>query len=373
MSTRFRADNIGSLLRPAELLQARADYGEERIDLNELRQIEDRAILAALDMQRAAGSEVFTDGEYRRGMFTADITQAVEGFVRSDRSATANWRGPHRDAALAARRGDRQLVVGGRLHKKGRLLADEAPFLKRHAPGPFKVCVPSLSYWSSRYQPGVTDSYYPSRSAMIADLAAILCDEVWLLAQEGASYIQLDAPSYTVHLMDPRGRQELVDAGLDPDEVLDDTIAGDNQLIAAIHRRPDVIAGIHLCRGNNRSAWAAEGSYEPIAEKLFSALQADNILLEFDSERAGGFEPLRFVPKGKNVVLGLITSKEPQMESEDLLRRRVDEAAKYVPMENLAISTQCGFASTAPGNLLAWDDQRRKLELVARMARKMWG
>ena len=372
MSTRFRADNIGSLLRPAELLQARADYGEERIDLNELRQIEDRAILAALDMQSAAGSEVFTDGEYRRGMFTADITQAVEGFVRSDRSATANWRGPHRDAALAARRGDRQLVVGGKLHKKGRLLADEAPFLKRHAPGPFKVCVPSLSYWSSRYQPGVTDSYYPSRSAMIADLAAILCDEVRLLAQEGASYIQLDAPSYTVHLMDPRGRQELVDAGLDPDEVLDDTIAGDNQLISAIHRRPDVITGIHLCRGNNRSAWAAEGSYEPIAEKLFCTLQADNILLEFDSERAGGFEPLRFVPKGKNVVLGLITSKEPQMESEDLLRRRVDEAAKYVPMENLAISTQCGFASTAPGNLIAWDDQRRKLELVARMARKIW-
>ena len=257
MSTRFRADNIGSLLRPAELLQARADYGEERIDLNELRQIEDRAILAALDMQRTAGSEVFTDGEYRRGMFTADITQAVEGFVRSDRSATANWRGPHRDAALAARRGDRQLVVGGRLHKKGRLLADEAPFLKRHAPGPFKVCVPSLSYWSSRYQPGATDSYYPSRSAMIADLAAILCDEVWLLAQEGASYIRLDAPSYTVHLMDPRGRQELVDAGLDPDEVLDDTIAGDNQLIAAIHRRPDVITGVHLCRGNNRSAFSA--------------------------------------------------------------------------------------------------------------------
>jgi len=373
MSTRVRADNIGSLLRPAELLQARADYGAQRMDLKELRQVEDRAILKALAMQRATGIDVYTDGEYRRGMFTADITQAVDGFVRSDRAATASWRGPHRDIAVAARQGERQLVVGGRLQKKDRLLPDEAPFLKQHAPGPFKICVPSLSYWSSRYRPGVTDSYYSSRGAMIADLAAILCDEVRALVREGASYIQLDAPSYTVHLMDPRGRQELVDAGLEPDEVLDDTISGDNQLIAEIQRSPDATTGMHLCRGNNRSAWAAEGSYEPIAEKLFSALQTDNFLLEFDTDRAGGFEPLRFVPKGKNVVLGLITSKESQLESEDLLRRRVDEAAKYVPMENLAISTQCGFASTAPGNLLSWDDQRRKLELVSRMARRIWG
>jgi 5-methyltetrahydropteroyltriglutamate--homocysteine methyltransferase len=373
MSTGFRADNIGSLLRPAELLRARADYGEGHITLKQLRQVEDQAILAALDMQRASGIDVFTDGEYRRGMFTADITQAVEGFVRSDRAATANWRGPHRDIALAARKGDRQLVVGGKLSKKGRLVPDEAPFLREHAPGPFKICVPSLSYWSSRYKPGITDSYYSSRGAMIRDLAAALRDEVLALIKEGASYIQLDAPSYTVHLMDLRGRQELMAMGLDPDEALDDTLAGDNELLEEIHRHPGVTSGIHLCRGNNRSAWAAEGSYEPIAEKLFSSLRADKFLLEFDSERAGGFEPLRFVPKGKSVVLGLITTKEAQLETEDELRCRIEEAARYVSLDRLAISTQCGFASTAPGNLISWDDQRRKLELVARTARKIWG
>jgi 5-methyltetrahydropteroyltriglutamate--homocysteine methyltransferase len=208
---------------------------------------------------------------------------------------------------------------------------------------------------------------------MIRDLAAALRDEVLALIKEGASYIQLDAPSYTVHLMDLRGRQELMAMGLDPDEALDDTLAGDNELLEEIHRHPGVTSGIHLCRGNNRSAWAAEGSYEPIAEKLFSSLRADKFLLEFDSERAGGFEPLRFVPKGKSVVLGLITTKEAQLETEDELRCRIEEAARYVSLDHLAISTQCGFASTAPGNLISWDDQRRKLELVARTARKIWG
>jgi 5-methyltetrahydropteroyltriglutamate--homocysteine methyltransferase len=175
-----------------------------------------------------------------------------------------------------------------------------------------------------------------------------------------------------IQLADPRRRQVLIDSGRDPEQVLDETIAADNATLEGA-RRDGVTFGLHMCRGNNRSAWASVGSYEVCAEKAFGQLNVDRFLLEYDTERAGGFEPLRFVPKHKMVVLGLISSKEPQLESQDELRRRIDEAAKYVPIENLAISPQCGFASTMRGNQLTWDEQRRKLELVADTARKVWG
>lgn len=173
--------------------------------------------------------------------------------------------------------------------------------------------------------------------------------------------------------MDERRREQLRGMGADPDEVLDEVIAGDNSIIEGLERKAETTIGIHFCRDNNRSSWSAEGSYEVIAEKTFGSLQADRFLLEFDSDRAGGFEPLRFVPKGKTVVLGLITTKEAELESEDLLCRRIEKASKYVPLENLVLSTQCGFASTLLGNLITWDDMRRKLELVATVARKVWG
>ncbi|MGZ9174483.1 MAG: hypothetical protein ACXW52_23075, partial [Candidatus Binatia bacterium] len=193
------------------------------------------------------------------------------------------------------------------------------------------------------------------------------------LFDAGTSYVQLDGPSYLTHLMDEGRRQQLRAMGADPDEILDDVIAGDNALIGGLTRTPGAVIGIHFCRGNNRSAWSAEGSYEVIAEKTFGGLHADRFLMEYDSERAGGFEPLRFVPKGITVVLGLITTKEARLEPEEILCRRIDEASKYVPLENLALSTQCGFASTLLGNLITWDDMRRKLELVARVARRVWG
>jgi 5-methyltetrahydropteroyltriglutamate--homocysteine methyltransferase len=224
----------------------------------------------------------------------------------------------------------------------------------------------------SRYRPGVTDKFYPSIYDMLQDLARIMRDEVQALIDEGASYVQLDAPSYST-FYDPRRRELLEQSGVDPAMALEAAIAADNAMIENIQRSADVVIGIHFCRGNKRSAWGAEGSYEPIAEKAFGSLKMDRYLFEFDTERAGGFEPLRFVPKGKTVVLGLITTKEPKLEAEDELLRRIEQASKFVPIENLALSTQCGFASAASGNLLSWDDMQKKLELVTKTARKVWG
>ncbi|HEY2918730.1 MAG TPA: cobalamin-independent methionine synthase II family protein [Candidatus Binatia bacterium] len=373
MATRFRADNIGSLLRPAELLEARAALREGRMDEKQVRQIEDRSILKALEMQKAAGVQIFTDGEYRRDIFTADITKAMDGLVPGKPVVKFEWRGKGKELAQESKEGNLQYIVGGKLRKKGRFTPNEAPFLKQHAPGPFKVCTPSaMQHAIMRYRPGVSDKFYPTVNDMLQDVAAIMRDEVQALIDEGASYIQLDAPSYS-NFFDQTRREILKQSGINLNEALDAAIAADNSMIEGIKRNPDVVIGIHFCRGNKRSAWGAEGSYEPIAEKAFGSLEMDRYLLEFDSDRAGGFEPLRFFPKGKTVVLGLITTKEPDLESEDELLRRIDQASKHVPAENLAVSTQCGFASAASGNLISWDDMRRKLELVAKTARRVWG
>jgi methionine synthase II (cobalamin-independent) len=373
MPTRFRADNIGSLLRPQELLEARAAYREGRLDREQLRATEDRSILKALELQKKTGVQIFTDGEYRRDIFTADLTQALEGLIPGKTTVSFEWRGPGSELAKGSKEGNLQFVVGAKLRKKGRFTPGEAPFLKQHAPGPFKVCTPAaMQHAVSRYRPGVTDKFYPTIYDMLQDLAIIMRDEVQALIDEGASYVQLDAPSYST-FYDPRRRELLEQSGVDAAAAFDAAIAADNAMIEGIRRSADVVIGIHFCRGNKRSAWGAEGSYEPIAEKAFGSLKMDRYLFEFDTERAGGFEPLRFVPKGKTVVLGLITTKEPRLESEDELLRRIEEASKYVPIENLAISTQCGFASAASGNLLSWDDMGRKLELVAKTAHKVWG
>ena len=373
MATRFRADNIGSLLRPPELLQAREALREGRIDENQVREIEDRSILKALELQKSAGVQIFTDGEYRRDIFTADITKAMDGLVPGKPVVKFEWRGKGKELAEQSKEGNLQYIVGGKLRKKGRFTPNEAPFLKQHAPGPFKVCTPAaMQHAIMRYRPGVSDKFYPTVHDMLQDVAAIMRDEVQALIDEGASYVQMDAPSYS-NFFDRNRREVLKQNGINLDEALDAAIAADNAMIQDIKRHPDVVIGIHFCRGNKRSAWGAEGSYEPIAEKAFGSLKMDRYLLEFDSERTGGFEPLRFVPKGKTVVLGLVTTKEPVLESEDELLRRIEMASKYVAMENLAISTQCGFASAASGNLISWDDMKRKLELVATVARRGWG
>jgi 5-methyltetrahydropteroyltriglutamate--homocysteine methyltransferase len=264
-------------------------------------------------------------------------------------------------------------VVGARLRQKRRLTAHESAFMLANAGQMFKVTVPSATGFAmnNSYKPGVTDRVYPTRSDLLNDLAAIVRKEVQALVDEGVPYIQIDAPNYT-SFVDAGRRQRMEANGIDPDRALDEAIAADNQALEAA-RRDGVILAVHLCRGNRRGRWGSEGSYEPIAEKLFGTLKADRFLLEYDSERAGGFEPLRFVPRGKSVVLGLLTTKNGALESQDDLLRRIDEASRYVPIENLAISPQCGCASSLPGNPITWDEQRAKLELVVETARKIWG
>jgi 5-methyltetrahydropteroyltriglutamate--homocysteine methyltransferase len=286
-----------------------------------------------------------------------------------------NWQGPYAELARQTliELPGRQAVVVGKLRQVRSVVCDEAAFLKANAPGPWKVTLAAIANRAAGwYRPGVTDKYYPTENDLIEELVRLFNAEVRQLVEMGCSYIQLDSLRYT-QWMNPVRRQAMIDAGLDLEKELDDQIAWDNASIAGARGRPGVTVGHHICRGNNRSAWASTGGYENVAEKLFTRMNVDRFLLEYDTERAGGFEPLRFVPRDKMVVLGLISSKEPKLETVDELRRRIDEAAKYVPIENLAISPQCGFASTAPGNLLTWDEMRRKLELVAEVARKVWG
>jgi 5-methyltetrahydropteroyltriglutamate--homocysteine methyltransferase len=364
MNAHYRADQVGSLLRPPELLRARAARAVGRLGSEELHTIEDRAISDALELQRQVGLDVFTDGEFRRGGWMTDVADAVEGFVPE--KVQIRWRGPG-----GGTEGSLANVVGARLRQLHRLTAHESAFLKAQAPGPVKMTVPSPSVFTPlSFKPGLTDQFYATRADLLGDLAAIIRKELLALADEGVPYIQLDAPQYGNYI-DPELREGLRQARVDPDRAFDEAIAADNACLAGV-KREGVTLALHICRGNHTSRWFAEGGYDPVAEKLFGSLQVDRFLLEYDSERAGGFEPLRFVPKGKTVVLGLVTTKEARIESQEELLRRIEQASRYLPLENLALSPQCGFASAAAGNRLSPDDQRRKLELVAALARQVW-
>ncbi len=357
----IRAEQVGSLLRPPELLRAR----DEHLPPEELRLLEDRAIQDAIRRQRDIGLDILSDGEMRRGSWLTDMADAVEGFVRQ--KVMLDWKGPGggQEASTAN-------AVGAKLHKARKLTGHEFPLLQSLAPGQFKITLPAPSnFMLASYKPGLTDAFYPTYADLLRDVVEIIRDDVGWLAGQGAAYIQFDAPYYS-HYLNPEHRARMTSEGRDPDRELDDGIAADNAAFAGIPRDKVTVA-MHVCRGNSRSRWYSEGGYDTIAEKLFGTLDVDRFLLEYDDERSGGFAPLRQVPRGKTVVLGLITTKQPTLESPDALRRRIDEAAQYLPLENLAISPQCGFASVAAGNLISVDDQWRKLELVAKTARAVWG
>ena len=361
----FRAEQVGSLLRPPELLLAREDRAAGKITTEELQLIEDVAILDALEMQREVGVDIFTDGELRRGGWLTDLAEAVEGFV-PDR-VPLTW---HREGREETELSIGQ-VVGARLRQTRRITAHETAFLQEHAPGPFKMTMPSPSvFMHIGYKPGLTDRFYPTREDLLEDLVGIIRGEITALIEDGVPYIQLDNPQYAPY-MDPQLREEMRGRGLDPDAAAREAVEADRRCLEGLSR-DGVTFGMHICRGNSKSRWLAEGGYDPIAEELFQQLPVDRFLLEYDTERAGSFEPLRFVPEEKTVVLGLVTTKEPRLESQDELRRRIDDAARYVPLERLALSPQCGFASVAAGNAISPDDQRRKLELVVETARKVW-
>ena len=381
MTQNFRADHVGSLLRPAELLVAHDEYRDGRINEQQLKDLEDRSILKALELQRSVGMPVLSDGEYRRGFWAGDFPAAVDGHEMGEPPIAFEWtvaEGAARrenqsqvSAALAS--GQAALVIAGRLRQQHRLTAHEVPFLKEHAQGTtFKITMPATSYIVARgWKPGLTDKVYASRWELVHDVARIMNAEIMALAAEGVPYIQVDNAHWPDYI--PADRLDAWRSiGIDPDTAMDEDIRGDNLATQGLDRSNLILAN-HICRGNGRSAWHTSGGYEPIAEKVFGGLDVDRFLLEYDSDRAGGFEPLRFVPRGKQVVLGLVTTKVGALERQDDLLRRIEEASRYVPIENLALSPQCGFASVEQGNLLSWDDQQRKLELVVDTARKVWG
>jgi 5-methyltetrahydropteroyltriglutamate--homocysteine methyltransferase len=373
-----RAEHVGSLLRPPELLQARAAHTRGEVDIERLRQAEDEAALAAIALQREAGMEVFTDGEVRRGTWMAGLLESLGGVV--DVTGGAGRTGWHRDRGEdppAEETAFDMVAVSGKLSQRVPLTSVEAAFLAEHAPGPYKITMMSSSFGGLLWRRGLSEAAYPTPADMLRDLAALQAREIEGLVDQGVRWIQLDSLVYNLVIDEDFRSRFGARGGGDPEAILDMAVRVDNQLVAAARGRGrEVTVGLHMCRGNNRSAWMARGSYEPVAERLFGEVDVDRFLLEYDTGRAGGFEPLRFVPRGRTVVLGLVSSKFPELESKDDLRRRIDEATRYVPLEDLALSPQCGFASNAshtPGNVLTVDEQRRKLELVAETARLVWG
>ncbi|HYZ01042.1 MAG TPA: hypothetical protein VFA92_06070 [Candidatus Binatia bacterium] len=371
--TKFRAEHVGSLLRPPELLQARQDHASGRITAEQLREAEDRAALQAIELQREAGIEVFTDGEVRRGTWMAGLLESIGGVVPVDAPTGDGWQRDQREDPAPDETHWQLVAATEKVSRKVALTKVEADFLAKHAPGQFKITMMSSSMGEMLWARGLSDGVYATPADLVQDLAALQIQEIEELVDGGVTWIQLDSLSY-MQLIDREFAQEIQQTmGVNLAESLDQIVAVDNRLIrAARAKNPDVTVALHFCRGNNRSAWRAKGSYEPVAEKLLAGVDVDRFLLEYDTDRSGGFEPLRFVPQGKTVVLGLVSSKVPELESQDDLRRRIDEASRYVPLENLALSPQCGFASTAPGNLLTVDEERRKLELVVETARKVW-
>ena len=361
----YRADHVGSFLRPADLLAARNSSSPAQ-----LQALEDQHILRVLAKQKELGFDLATDGELRRRNFMSDFTDAVSGFDLAD-SVARGWdasSGQGTNAPVSSITG----IVNSKLCAVRPLTGHELPFMKTNCSVAIKMTLPSATQFPAiAFKAGITDRIYKDRSALLADIVAIMKADLARLSSDGVKYIQIDAPRYSYY-MDPKWREWIrTEMQIDPDAALDEAVRADDACFKAA-RRPGVTLAIHLCRGNNRSHWYAEGGYDAIAEKLFGSLDVDRFLLEYDDERSGTFEPLRFVPRGKTVVLGLVSSKVARLENRDTLARRIDEASKFVPLENLALSPQCGFASTAEGNLLTEDDQWAKLRLVAETASLVW-
>jgi len=376
MTEHYRADQVGSFLRPDDLKAAHQAHAEGRLPLEDLRKLEDAAIMEVLELQKLSGIDVYSDGEFRRAGWSGDFAEAVEGFAAGPPAVTV-FNTAQGNAPNQRPGGPTARVITQKLRQTRRITEHEAAFLREHAPGPYKMTMPAASYVLARaYNPSITNPVYGSRAAAIHDVATILATEVKALADEGVPYIQLDNPHYPDYVVDERNAQWRA-AGVDVERALEEDIAADNLSVAGVDRTKTVVA-MHLCRGNGGrgqdqpAGWHTEGGYDAIAERVFGGLDVDRFLLEYDSERAGGFEPLRFIPAGKMVVLGLVTTKSGELETQETLLRRIDEAAKYLPLEQLALSPQCGFASTIAGNPLSVDEERRKLELVVATARRVW-
>jgi 5-methyltetrahydropteroyltriglutamate--homocysteine methyltransferase len=371
MATDIHAEHVGSLLRQPWLLTARADYKAGQITEGELRATEDRAAAENIDLQRSAGIKVFTDGEVRRTNWMTGILESIGGMSAIETPAVT-WHRPSGEIPPEEETDFVMTAASAKVFQKDHLTAVEAAYMASRVPGAFKVTMMSAAMGAMTWRPEVSAEAYPDPNDLVNDLIALQVAEVSELASLGASWVQLDSLSYN-QVFDAEFRAATQNP-LDPQVILAAAVAADTNIVNGIKAaNPDVTVGMHVCRGNNRSAYMAKGGYEPVAEQLFGTVPVDRFLLEYDDERSGGFEPLRFVRPGAVVVLGLVSSKTPVLESPDQLRRRIDEAAKYVPLENLALSPQCGFASTSAGNVLTRDEQQAKLALIADTATRVWG
>ncbi len=390
----YRADQVGSLLRPAELIRARGDFQGGAISAAALRMVEDDAIRTVVARQEDCGFNVVVDGEFRRENWWIDFVRGMSGVeIREGDPGQAFVAPKTLGAAQAAptaasqvKGGDsdhnhdhdqgwkyvpKNVVTTGRVHAKAPITAPDYSYLQSITCRAAKVTLPSptrLHFHGARA--AVSKEAYPDIEEFFADLARVYRAEIAALETAGCRYIQIDDPLMT-YFISERMRAEVVASGDNPEARLRRYVALTNECIAG--RRADTAIGIHVCRGNSRSGWLAEGGYERIAEAVLGGLKADHFLLEYDDERSGDFAPLRHVPRGVRVVLGLVTTKRGQLESADDLMRRIDAASRLVPLEDLGLSPQCGFASTVEGNIITFDDQWRKLERVVEVAQRVWG
>lgn len=364
------SDVVGSLLRPPALLQAREDVAAGRITQAAFKVIEDSAVDEAITLQEAAGLDVLTDGEMRRLSFQSQLPDAVEGFGEWDIDAFlwGDWQGDEQVGDKNTAR-PRRLGATGTLRRKRHLSAEEFTYLRRRTTRIPKVTLPSPSLFANFWSAERSAAAYPTLDSFLADVVAIMRDEVAELARLGATYIQIDAPHYPL-LLDPHTRAFYEGQGWSLERWLSRGIEMDNAIMRGFS---SVTFGFHLCRGNQGSRWLASGGYDLIAKPIFQGVQAQRLLLEYDDERSGDFAPLRDVPDDKMVVLGLVTTKSQRRETIEGLTARIREAARFVPLERLALSPQCGFATSIGGNNLTVSDERRKLALIVETARAVWG
>ena len=357
-----RAEVVGSLLRPPALVAARRQRESGEMSAATFKREEDREVIAAIRLQESAGIDVVTDGEQRRYAFFGHLVDSFDGFDKE-----GGWAIPFRDEKGEELVFKRPVVVE-KLRWRRSMCGEEWTFLRAVAKRPGKVTMISAQQAAAYYDPEKSKGAYKTRDEYLADIVDVSRREVEELVRLGCTYIQIDAPQYAA-LLDPKMRDGYRQRGSDPEELIDRCIELDN---AIIQGHPGITFAMHICRGNNQSKFYAEGDYEPIS-RIFEKTLFNRFLLEYDDARSGGFEPLRHLPGDRVAVLGLVSTKKPRMETDEELKRRIEEASRFVPLERLALSPQCGFASTMEGNRITPDDQRRKLELVGRVAKSVWG
>ena len=364
LSSPFRADHVGSLLRTAPLKQARANAARGEITVNQLKAVEDREIAAVIKRQEDIGLKAVTDGEFRRAFWNYDFLGALPGVEAYLGERKIQFQGPNPKPMM--------LRVTGKLGSfAGHPMLEHFKFVKAHTRVLPKMTIPSPSSLHFRYgRDAIPGTIYPDINEFYADLGTTYAKAVRAFADAGCRYLQLDEVNLA-YLCDPKLRQQVSERGEDPEQLPGVYAKLINAAISDIP--PDMTIAMHLCRGNFQSTFVASGGYEPVAEILFNTINVHGYFMEYDSERAGGFEPLRLVPKGKTVVLGLVTSKSGRLESKDDIKRRIEQAAKFIPLDQLCLSPQCGFASTEEGNILAEDEQWAKLKMIVEIAGEVWG